>query len=495
VLSLGSSGRVSPPIFRKLQPSGLQYFLPCDRASRIAVNSVPRNTDIIAGGASLTGANNLGLIATGSHALSTHAKAGAGGSIAITPSGAITVAVNQTTARLPKGEALDIAGGLTLSANHSGATSAIAESDATGKDAGVGLSLAVNTGVELSQAHLNRDVISRSGTVTIEAHNITDTSSSAKAGARGAPAPPAGQEGQTADQKASQTSLFGKKKTGTAGNKMPADKKQTKAKTSDGSFSIGGALAINVAVAESTATISEGTTLIAEGGSVTLGTSSNADTGAKADGSAAASDIGVGAAIAVNTAIVTNKAVLDGHVESHGLAVKAMMADDGAVEQNKPNAAKTHKSVVSAISGAGGKSVGVAGAGAINVAVIDSSAVIGSAGYVDAGDGAVEIWAENRTNSRVSASSKAIIVTGGSGGDSDDGTSVGVGASIAVNVGVHTARAAVNDSAILLNPASLSVKATGDHDMEASVVAGSAGDVSVSPAVANSASPERPVCV
>ena len=111
--------------------------------------------------------------------------------------------------------------------------------------------------------------------------------------------------------------------------------------------------------------------------------------------------------------------------------------------------------------------------------MIESRAVIGSASSVDAGDGDVEIEAENRTHSRVSASSKATVL----GGDSDS-TSVGVGASLALNVGVHIARAEINDAAILLNPASLSVKATGEHDMESAVIAGSAGDIAVSPAVA-----------
>ena len=264
----------------------------------------------IAGDATLTGANNLGLTATGNHALSTRAKAGAGGSIAITPSGAITIGVNITEASLPKGEALDIAGGLTLSADHAGSTSATADSDATGKDAGVGLSLAVNVAVDVARAELARDVTSGSGDAVIHAHTISDTSASAKAGARGAPAPPPGEQQQTADQKSSQTLNFGKSKTGSSGDKLPSDKKQTKAKTSDGSFSVGGALAVNVAVSDSMAIIASGTTLNAQGGSVTVSTSNDTDSAAKADGSTASSNIGVGAGIAVNTVIVSNKAII-----------------------------------------------------------------------------------------------------------------------------------------------------------------------------------------
>ena len=47
----------------------------------------------------------------------------------------MTVGVNLTEAHLLDGEALDIAGGLTVSAGHTGAAYSTAESDATGKDA------------------------------------------------------------------------------------------------------------------------------------------------------------------------------------------------------------------------------------------------------------------------------------------------------------------------------------------------------------------------
>jgi hypothetical protein len=70
----------------------------------------------IAGGATLTGAGALSLAATGEHALTTTAEAGAGGDLAISPAVALGVGVNQTWATLPDGDALVLGGGLSLSA-------------------------------------------------------------------------------------------------------------------------------------------------------------------------------------------------------------------------------------------------------------------------------------------------------------------------------------------------------------------------------------------
>ena len=61
--------------------------------------------------------------------------------------------------------------------------------------------------------------------------------------------------------------------------------KQAKGKSSDGSFSVGAALAVNVAVSESSATLVNGRTVIAEGGSFSLLASNDTDATAKADGS------------------------------------------------------------------------------------------------------------------------------------------------------------------------------------------------------------------
>ena len=472
-------------------------------AVNVGVNSAKSE---IAGGAELTGAGDLALKAKGDHALSTTAKAGAGGTIAITPSAAITVGVNTTEAILPDGEGLVIDGGLTLSAEHKGSTSSTAASDAVGKDAGVGLSLAVNVGVDLARAELDRDVTSTgTGNAVIEASTISDSLSSATGGARGSAAAAAGTTPQTADQKTNSTLGFGTGKAGTGGTKVPSNQKRAKAKGSgDGtSFSVGGALAVNVAVSDSTAIITSGTTLDMQGGSASLIAKNDTDSVVKADGSAAGTDVGVAGGIAVNTVIAGNKAIIDGDLNADGLTLKAVIADDGEPLKNSKgevikdadgNPVTAHQSSVTAISGAGGTNVGVAGAGAVNVEVIESRAVISSASRVDVSDGndadtvdgAVEIEAENRTYSRVLATSKAIVAKASStsgtsttsntaSSSENDGTSVGVGGSFGLNVGVHTARAEISDSAVLVSPSSLSVKAIGDHDMETSVVAGSAG--------------------
>ncbi|MBU4319151.1 MAG: DUF4347 domain-containing protein, partial [Proteobacteria bacterium] len=427
----------------------------------------------------LTGTGGVELKSTGDHSISTTSEAGSGGDVSISPSIATSIAVNQTTAILAQGNDLAMDGNLTLSADHSGDTKTTVTADAAGGKAAVGVSLAATVAIDRAEAGLYRNADLASGNVKIEAKNLSSSSSSAKAGASGGAPGSSGQPAKSADEKISgetngAANYSAKAKTEV--DKNQENKDTAKAENSDGSVSVGAALAANVAVSESTARIAEGVTLTANTGSVSLTAANDTDGKAAADGSATSSDYGVGAAVAVNTAIVVNQAMIEGNVHAdQGVSARAVMHDGDT------DSAKVHTTSATAVSGAGAKKVGVSGSGAVNVTVITSQAMVSGNSTVDAGGGQVLLETENTTNSNVSASSKATVSSSGS---EKDGSSVGVGASFASNVAVNTSWAEIEDGAVLLNTGDLDVKAGADHTLGAKVVAGSAGDIAVSPAVA-----------
>ena len=111
---------------------------------------------------------------------------------------------------------------------------------------------------------------------------------------------------------------------------------------------------------------------------------------------------------------------------------------------------------------------------ALNIVDNSSLAVIkGSTTTVDAGGGDVTLTAENTSSNTATAKADA---TGGT---------IGVGASVALNIAANNAsRAEVEDTVVLVNAKDLTLSASGDHAMVTTASAGSAGSVSVSPSIA-----------
>ena len=247
-------------------------------------------------GAKLTNAGALSLTAIGHHALSTTSRAGAGGDFAISPTIALTVGVNQTTAELPyTGDGLDIGGGLTLSATHSGSANTMAQADAAGDKAAFGAAVGLTVEVDRAIALMDRDVTSRSGNVVIEAHNQSESSATVKASATGAKPPTTGATGgagamepATADAQANQQFSFAtdRKEVKNTGTTMPALPSASDKDNGGADVAISAALGVNVGVSEALATITEDTRLNALGGSVTVTSSNDTDAHSLADAAA-----------------------------------------------------------------------------------------------------------------------------------------------------------------------------------------------------------------
>ena len=128
----------------------------------------------------------------------------------------------------------------------------------------------------------------------------------------------------------------------------------------------------------------------------------------------------------------------------------------------------------SALAGASGGTTAIAGALALSVAVTDTTATVADGTHVVVtGGGSVALTAESEVESRVKASGKQ-----------DDGTTTGVGAAVALNIGVNTTLARIGDSATVAGAGDITLAATGSNTLETRALGGSAGKTAVTPVIA-----------
>ena len=134
---------------------------------------------------------------------------------------------------------------------------------------------------------------------------------------------------------------------------------------------------------------------------------------------------------------------------------------------------------VSAKSGAGGASVGIAGSLALNLIDTESSATFAAGAIVTTGSGpasgSVTLVADNETSSTALALPEDDPTSGGK---------LGIGASIALNIIANRSTAEVGIDAQLLNFDDLSLSATATHNVDTEAEAGAAGGIAVTPALA-----------
>ncbi|MDD4600778.1 MAG: hypothetical protein PHQ46_06940, partial [Negativicutes bacterium] len=449
----------------------------------------------------LTGANNVNLDAKGSHSLITEAKAGSKGGISVTPVVALTIADNQAKARIGSGDTLDITGSLTVKADNTGSSKTTAEGQADGEKAAIGAGIAVTVATDQAEAITARN-IDADGGVSFIADNAGATETVAIAGAAGGKPEaeaepkdagnPEGEKKTVDDTVGEQLTKATDKKTadGTKLTDKTSEESKTalktenlpKAETGEGSVSVAAAVGVNVGTSSAKAYTPDGVTITA-GDTLAIKTTNNAAASAKADGSVVAkpetdgSKVGIGAAVAVNVANVTNQATLGKAVHKvGGLDISATMRDVG--EAGKED--KTSNFGAEAASGAGAAEVGIAGSVAINIVDNSSEAKIASGANVTVtNSGDVSLTAENNSESTVKALPSGIA----------SGSKVGIGASVALNIGVNHAIAEIEDGAKLTGAETTGINdvtltATGSHTLETVAKAGSAGGVSVTPVVA-----------
>ena len=432
----------------------------------------------LAAGAVLTNVNDVTISATQVEKLTTTAEGGAGpAAVAINPNVAIVIANLVASASIGRGA--DIGSSAPATGTH-GSIDAVADQSVTSTtsakgavtagsdtDVGIALSLALAI-VDASADSSSKRDLHAAGAVGFQARaNVTSTAD-ADAAAKGAK-----KDSEDVNQKADKNLGDAKTKQTTNTGKSTSKSETPKSSTGDGTtVSVAGSVAINLVTTSSTATLRDGSTVRSDTGAVTLKTSANTDVSSKAKGDTAVdASVGVGAGVAINSVDVTNRASTGtATIDGTGLEVSATMRDVSGDHQHLVNA--------EAYAGSSKASdVGIAGALALNIVAHHTEAVVASGATVTLSGGALTL----------SAASDEKDVAKASGKVEGSGSSVGVGAAVALNILIPTVvRAeAVSGSAVgLTSGTTVSVTATGARTVETSVEAGTEGGTAVTPAVA-----------
>ena len=255
------------------------------------------------------------------------------------------------------------------------------------------------------------------------------------------------------------------------------------ASTSEGGVSVAAAVGVNVQTATVRAGVPDNVAIEA-GGTLTLSSTSNTDGKVSADGSAvgeADSDpakIGIGAAVAVNKVSASSEARLGAATHKvGGLTIEAKKTDIAKkLADDASTATRDDSYLASAVSGAGGSKVGIAGSLGLNLIDTEASArIAGGANVTVTGGGAVSLSADNRS----AVSAKALPVeTGASGGK------VGIGVSAAINIVANRSIAELENNVVLTGAGAVTLAASGKFTTEAEAKAGAKGGVSITPALA-----------
>ena len=412
-------------------------------------------------GTTFLGVGDVAFAAEGGHTLATKAVAGgkSSGGAGFTGAVGVSVAHNDTIARLGSGPELEAAGSVSLTANHTGSASTVVKGDTESSSVGVGLSVAITVGEDFALATTRR-AIDADGGVIFTAHSSGATSAEAEAGVAGGKDEDS--SGEDVNAKATKQKQYadsvGTEKLGPDGG--IDNPTESNAETSNGSLTVAGALAVNDGESRAHAFVPNGGSVVS-GGELVLSASNNTDTSAKADGSTTGeAAVGVGVAVAINSASSETLAHIGmgATVSATAVRIEALMTDRGDSESEAKAESK---------SGAGSDKVGVAGSVAVNIASSRAEAIIKAGADVAAGGGQVTLTAVNTTKATTKALSSE---DGASGGD------VGVGASFAIAVTKNDTAAELRSSAALTDAGDLSLAATGSHASENEAVAGSASD-------------------
>ncbi|MHB1243241.1 MAG: beta strand repeat-containing protein, partial [Gaiellaceae bacterium] len=425
--------------------------------------------------ATLTGAGDLTIIASSDDAMVTEAEAGVSSSTAIAAAIAISISNVTTTARIGSGTALSIAGDLSADAEQSATVATTAKGAAASTGTGIGAAFALTYATHSVTAVTDRDVAA-GGSVTFAAAGYSSSSANTVASASGAPESASGDvTSQANDQR-----TYGNERAaanGASGATTPAN---PPAETSEGGISVAAAISINLVTSTAAASIRDGISVTAGGGALTLDADGETDASASADGAAAtnAGGTAVGAGVAINlaTARVDASIGVEATVSSVGAALSASTGGPSGSGANNTNTFSA-----GAASGAGGGDLGVAGSFALNIVDLKTTSLLRfEAGRgppsLDANGSAVSLSATSASTSTATALPKDAAVTG---------ASLGIGASVALNLVDDAATAALQAESLLTEASDLTLRARAEHAMATTAKTGAASaEVAVAPAVA-----------
>ncbi len=396
----------------------------------LALNIISDTTDSeVEDGASLTGAGGVTVTASSPHTITTTAKNGAAGSVAVGAGIAIVIASDLTTARVGSDtQTLNATGAVTIGASGSFTVVSSADADAAdqGGSVGIGATVVVNDVQDSFLADLDRNVTA-GGAVSVTAAATASGQATAKASENGAPSSSSKTTGSngTADQETVNQAAFAESEGGLKSPEIalpPSSNSQLTSPTSKASSASGGskgqsqvgiaaAVSVNVITTSAVASIDDGLT-VTSGGLLTAGTTNQTSANALANGQAATNQDSIGAAVSLNVANVTNNATIGSSdvISAHGVNVTAL-----------ETSGKVNDFTSQGLGEGNGKQVGVAGSVGINVITVNTQASIGAGTQLKSFGGlAVESSSVNTLQN--------IAFTLAMGG------STGAGAAVAVNV-------------------------------------------------------------
>jgi len=280
----------------------------------------------------LNGGDDVTLTATGSHVVNTTAEGG-GTSKKDTGVGgglALTVADNDTEAKLGAGAALNVTGAVSATANHHGSSATTAKGDGVGGSTAVGAAIALGFVDDSAVASTARN-ITANGAVSFTASADGSSKSEAIASAKGTTKDAESSKGTTADDQSKSGAGLATKQ---SGESKSAGSDKSSASSESGSVSVAAALALNIANNSALATVNDGLTIVAGDGGATgslnLHTSNLMSAAAIGQGVAGTTADGdaVGIGIGVNVAQQSSEASVGAGatITADGLEVEADMA-------------------------------------------------------------------------------------------------------------------------------------------------------------------------
>ena len=346
------------------------------------------------------------------------------------------------------------AGSLAMSAVNQVDTTATANASAAGSVA-AGATVAVSKLRTTTEAIVDRGAeVASGGALSLSASSVNNAAVSAKSTAKGAQQDSGG--------------------TGRAAQALADYGDQ--AKTSEGGVKVAGAVAVSDWVGSTRAQLGVNSGAAAPGsldaaGDVTVQSLSTNVATVDANASATGGTVGVGVAVGINLGKGSNQALVGqslGQIQSvRSLQLQADMAPNGA-------SPATNQFITTVASGAGAKSVGVAGALGVNAVDLQSQALLqpGVAVAFNAnGTAPLSLQAHE-----ASVSDVAVLPTSPTAGGK-----VGIGASVAVNVVANRSLAEIANGASVTGAGSIALGATGAHEISTAATAGSAGGIAITP--------------
>ena len=340
--------------------------------------------------------------------------------------------------------------------------------------------------------------LSAAGNIAFTAKGHSDVSSTATASSAGAKGESGGgkdSSGKDSNQKADDQLALGNDKSNASAGKdsgKSSTPKNGSAESEGSSVSVAAAIAFTIVDAQTLAWIGP-VAVVSSNGSIALHSQANDDAASKADGKASnGSTATIGAAVAVTLATALNQSGMDPAGTSSsktGFSALAEMLQAGVTNERK----NTFKA--EAVSGAGGSgTVGVAGSLALTIVDVKTLALLlsepgrGPPSVAITGTGDVSLTASSSSESSAAAKAEQ---------SGSEGT-VGVGASVAINLVNDSTQAGLQDAGpLVLDPAAiaagpvvtgahdLTIAATQAHTLTTSAEGGAGGaEVSINPNVA-----------